>query len=480
MSIVENACGKLWSSSRSVGGPLLAMIWALAYTAPAAAQVGPDVIVGGTAVSGFNGSNQSDIVKHGSSGSITAYSIATTSCNIGDMNLLWADTTRFHPVIGQNMFRLADGRFEQIGQSWLKHAFCALSQTLCGSCSGTSCATLGVGCSDPYTAGRNGIQSLLGPKYQVNAATGVFTWPHPAPSGGTIGGRLQVHTDDVTPSLNPGALYFVEGQYVTEDDATWGHKNNNASWRRVTVSSSLFLTTTGATMQEEPGILAWIANDAGVGLGKISVLNDGLFWVAYKITDLGGGMWNYEYAIQNLNSDRSGKSFSIPIPAGVNVSNIGFHDVDYHSGDGIGGVNQDATDWPGVVSGGSLTWATDDFATDQNANALRWGTLYNFRFDADAPSASGTATFGLFKPGTPSSQTVVLQVPAVPEECICLGDLDGSTTRNGGDIQLFVDMAVGGTPVDACAEVALPDGGPLDMDDVNAMVSLVLAGTPCP
>ena len=201
---------------------------------------------------------------------------------------------------------------------------------------------------------------------------------------------------------------------------------------------------------------------------------------SYKVTDLGGGMWHYEYAIQNLNSDRSGQSFSIPIPAGVNVTNIGFHDVDYHSGDGIGGINQDGTDWPGVVAGGSLTWATTDFATDPNANALRWGTLYNFRFDADAAPANGSATFGLFKPGSPTSKSVALQVPAVPVVCDCLGDLDGNTTVDGGDIQLFVDMAVGRATVDPCAEVALPDGGPLDMDDVNAMVSLVLAGTPCP
>lgn len=468
----------------SLVGPFLAPLMVFLPVGPAVAQVGPDVIVGGTAVSGFNGSNQNDTVKWGAFGDITAYSIATTSCNKGDMNLAWVDTTRFHPVIGGNMFRLKDGRFEHIGQSWLKHAFCALSETLCGSCSGTPCSSLGVGCSDPYTASRNGTQSLLGPKYQVNAATGVFTWPHPTPSGNaTIRGRLQVQTDDVTPSLNPGALYFVEAQYVTEDDATWGHKNNNASWREVTISSSLFLTTSGPTMQEEPGILAWLAHDPGVTMGKISVQNDGLFWVGYSVTDEGGGLWHYEYAIQNLNSDRSGQSFSIPIPAGVNVSNIGFHDVDYHSGDGIGGVDQDGTDWPGVLAGGSLTWATTDFNTNPNANALRWGTLYNFRFDADVPPTSGTATFGLFKPpdpGDPTSQTVALQVPSVPVGCSCMGNLDGSTAVDGGDIQFFVDMAVNGLPVDPCAELAVPNEVPLDMDDVNEMVTLLLTGTTCP
>ena len=78
MSIVENVRGRVWSSSLSIGGPLLAMILSLAYTFPAVAQIGPDVIVGGTAVSG---GSESDIVKYGSSGSITAYSIGSTSCN---------------------------------------------------------------------------------------------------------------------------------------------------------------------------------------------------------------------------------------------------------------------------------------------------------------------------------------------------------------------------------------------------------------
>lgn len=469
-------------STVASGRTWLAGLLLFACAAPAVSGNGPDVIVGGTAVSGSNGSNQNDTVKWGSSGSITAYSIATTSCNVGTAQLQWVDSTPAHPVIGQNMFRLKDGRFEQIGQSWLKHAFCALSQNLCStSCQGTGCSTLGIGCSDPYTASRNGSQSLLGPKYQVNAATGVFPYPHPSPSGNsTIRGRLQVHTNDVTPSLNPGALYFVEGQYVTADDASFGNQNNNASWRQVTINSSLFLTTTGTTHQMEPGILAWFNTDPTVNLAKVSVPNDGLFWLLYQVTDLGNGTWHYEYAIQNLNSDRSGQSFSIPIPAGVNVTNIGFHDVDYHSGDGIGGVNQDGTDWPGVVSGGSLTWATTDFATDQNANALRWGTLYNFRFDADVPPESGAATLGLFKPGTPTSATAAIQVPSVPTVCACLGDVDGSNTIDGGDIQLFVDMAVGGSPVDPCAEVAAPDGVPLDMADVSAMVSLLLAGTPCP
>ena len=55
--------------------------------------------------------------------------------------------------------------------------------------------------------------------------------------------------------------------------------------------------------------------------------------------------------------------------------------------------------------------ATETHATNADANALRWGTLYNFRFDANAAPVAGTVTLGLFKPGTPTSMQVDASVP---------------------------------------------------------------------
>ena len=65
---------------------------------------------------------------------ISAFAVATTSCNIGDEPLLWIPNTNQVPMIGQNMFRLRNQRFEQIGMSWLKHGFFALTQNQCGDC----------------------------------------------------------------------------------------------------------------------------------------------------------------------------------------------------------------------------------------------------------------------------------------------------------------------------------------------------------
>src|SRR6185295_18910135 len=65
-----------------------------------------------------------------------AYGLGTTACNTGSEvaavphsgNLLWlASPDNRHPVIAQNLYRLSTvngaTRLEQVGQSWVKHAF---------------------------------------------------------------------------------------------------------------------------------------------------------------------------------------------------------------------------------------------------------------------------------------------------------------------------------------------------------------------
>ena len=359
----------------------------------------PDVIVGD--IVGAN--------NYGTIGGITAYSVGTTSCNVGTCWLNWVQSTPEHPVIGQNMYRLKDGRFEQIGQAWLKHGFSALAQTLCGSCQNPGRSDrLGVMCSDPYSANLNGNQDRLGPREDVNPLTGVFLFPDPriALTGNAIYKRLQVHNDDVNPTLNPGATYFVEAQYVTHDDASADNQSNNASYRSVTVGASPFnLTLTGTTQRQKPAIQAWKAADATVRETNIKGA-DGMFFVSAKATALGGGIYRYEYAIQNLTFHRAGQSFTVPIQPGTTITNVGFHDVDYHSGEPFSGA-----DWTPTVTSTSVSWATETFAANPNANALRWGTLYNFRFDANVAPGLSSVTIGVFRPGSPTSVSTVQTTP---------------------------------------------------------------------
>ena len=398
--------------------------------------IGPDVIVGAIP----------DISKYGSvvvnGQTIMAYSIGTTSCNIGDELLDWfASPDNRHPFIPQNMYRIKGGRIEHIGMGWGKHGFTALQGTLCGTCQAASSGTwLGIGCSDPYSSGLNGSQSGLGTRAEVNAATGVFPGTINAgmpAAAATIGRRIQVNGNDLNPSLNAGATYLVEGQYIHSGDAARGNDNNNASWRSITVgtltSGAYTLTLTGATNQQQPAISAWRAADAAVTLVNADVINDGRFILGYKVTNNNNGTWHYEYAVQNLNSDRSGRSFSIPVPAGVTITNTYFHDVDYHSGDPYA-----LTDWTVSTTGGAVTWTGGTYATSPNGNALRFSTLYNFAFDANTAPVAGDATIGLFKPGTGTDPNSVAFAAQVPSPAANPADLNGDGVIGGGDLAILL------------------------------------------
>ena len=368
---------------------------AQAQTCPSA--TGPDVIVGDiTGPSNYT-----------ANGTLEAISLGTTSCNLGNVWLNWISNTNQHPVIGGSLFRYkvvgGAGTFEQVGQSWLKHGFFALSQTLCcTNCTATDGTHLGIGCSDPYTSARNGSQSGLGPKWQVNAFTGVYTYPpaNPAWSGSTAR-RVEIQVADCEATgTGTGTRYFGEAMYVTPDDAAAGNGRNNASYREMSCTGSASAWTwafVGTTQRQKPAIQAWKVADPTVTINLIDIPGEGQVRAGYKATALGGGIWRYEYAVYNLNSDRSIGSFSVPVGAGVNVTNIGFHDVSYRNGDGASNINWDGTDWPATVANGAITWATTPFATNPSANAIRWGTLYNFRFDANAAPQQATATLGTFK-----------------------------------------------------------------------------------
>ncbi len=426
------------------------------YTAPAA---GPDVVV--WAVGDSFGSD--DIQYYGQSGGLAAYALATQSCNVGSETLDWfANPDPRHPVIGQNMFRYHEGRFEQIGQSWLKHAFCAVNEfeTGCGPCNSSPCSNLGIGCADTYTSGLNDGSGGRS-KSLVNAATGV-NQNGAGPSGtSTIRGRLQVPVADIDPAQNLGAEWFIEAQYVTADDAEANASRNNASWRRVVVNAVSNVNGGGPTEIGQPAIYAWQDQDpaveikTGVNTGEAAGTKT-WYYVGYRVTQLGPSAWRYEYAVQNLTSDQSARTFELPVPNTVTVTDLSFHDVDYHSGDPY-----DGTDWTATHAFNTLQWATDTFATNSNANALRWGTLYNFGFTADTAPVRDDLVLGLFKPGLNAAVTVQNVLvpdaggpPSVGDHSGGLGQFEGpyggggvtasSSARNGRsgtNPQVFVETA---------------------------------------
>ncbi|KAA3611793.1 MAG: hypothetical protein DWQ01_06830 [Planctomycetota bacterium] len=349
-----------------------------------------------------------EIQRWGRVGDITSFSFGTESCNQGDTPVKWIENTPEHPVISQELYRLHDGRFEQIGLSWVKHGFASLNEDQCGNCTHNNSSELGPGCSDPYSAGLNGFQLSLGPRSEINAFTGDFPYP---PGGGiafgTLPRRLQVHTNDLDPAQYPGARYFAQGYYINADDVAAGNALNNASHREVTVSGTypdLFLNLSSTTQHFFPAIYAWRDIDPSVTIQPVKMPNEGYLILGYKVTDNMNGTWTYEYALHNHNSDLGARAFAVPIPQGVTVTDLGFHDVDHHSGEPYSGA-----DWTTLTMQGHQVWATAAFSSNPNANALRWGTLYNFRFTADSPPAPANAVVGVFKPSNPDR----VFVPAV-------------------------------------------------------------------
>src|SRR5438132_11030164 len=101
---------------------------------------GPDVIVG----------DLPDMARFGSAGTQVGLGMATDACNNGDQPINWfALPNTDHPVVPQNLYRMsgdADNtmRFEQIGQSWMKHTFGADEANACGFGCNTNACSQGV------------------------------------------------------------------------------------------------------------------------------------------------------------------------------------------------------------------------------------------------------------------------------------------------------------------------------------------------
>jgi hypothetical protein len=225
---------------------------------------------------------------------------------------------------------------------------------------------------------------------------------------------------------------------------------------------------------------------------------EGRMQIAYNVTDLGNNKWHYQYVVYNMNSDRSARSLAINIAGDatcVDVTNVGFRDVPYHSG-----TPYNSTDWSSVKTSSKFEWAcVDPYVADVNnptnnpllvksayldtANALRWGTSYSFRFVSNRPPVAGTATIGMHKPATALSTVMSVDVNVmVPQGGDCGCDVD---FNNNGifpedqDINDFLDVLAGSACV-PCDSVDFNRNGifPEDQDIIDFFD--VLAGAQCP
>ncbi len=423
----------------------------------------------------------SDVGNFTPVGAYDAFTMGAYVANVGSASMQYTMCPNPHPVFGANLYRYSTvngvGHFEQVGQSWLKHTAVAVQIAQVCTCQ-TGSFGLHPGCADLYSAGFQTNQGQLGPRYQINPFTGAFPAACPPhPSGGNLG-RLEVALSDLTLAAGGASAptrYFLEGQVIANDEAIYtdamhpipDHGNNNASNREVTLTGTAadytiaLYAAGGITQRGTPGIDRWKQIDPSVTETITDVPGEGRFYVSSKTTSLGvvGGtaMWHYEFAVFNLNSDRCAGAFTVPLPGGAQVTNTGFHAVLYRGGDGVGNASVDGTPWAAVTTPTGVTWSTQAYAANPNANAVRWSTVYNFRFDSTAaPVASGSVMLGLWKPGIPTSITAVAQVPGCSAPVFMTQPASAVACPTGSAV--FTASASGGGPLNYAWQVQTAPG----------------------
>jgi hypothetical protein len=352
-----------------------------------------------------------------------ALSMATTACNFGDTDVPWqAPMAVDHPTIAMALYRSMDGRLEQIGVSWMKHGFYALSNNDCTACQHPSDGSfLGVGCSDTYGVMNNGDRNYLGPRKEINPykSTWTCTGSHFSGGqpdcvrrhGGSNHGPLDHRLAAVDADLNlPGATYYYEGYYLVQNDSD---KSNNIGTRVCTMSWNGSVWDFTTPQVNNPLVWGPAINRFGDLRTSVAVgADDGDVILAVQPTQI-GNRYHYEYALFNFDSDRQIRALIIPVGADSSITDIGFHDSDADP----------TNDWQVTLADGTIRWETDTYENNPDAHALGFGLMYNFRFDSDAAPAAMDATLGVFKPTGPAEVVAASLGPAVPASTV-----DGATT----------------------------------------------------
>jgi hypothetical protein len=461
-----------------------------------AQTIGPDIISSGS----------QDVYRFGTdtAGTTTAYAVGAVTCNRGDLPAAVSTTPDIRPQIAQNMYRLKTipgtgyQHFEQLGQSWAKRVASPGNGQVnsCGTCTNLNANYLNVGCADIYTGIGNGYQGVLGPRSMCNATLGTCAGGDGSSVGdATTRGRLQVPTAEVV-NQPAGTRFFVETVHLLPDDAQFVRAGqtvavnamNNAASQEININGGTTNPTlSGGSIRQVPAIQRWADADPAVVL--VSADHDDTpnpnpafpntfirarYFAAARVTRLDSGHWRYEYAVYNLNCDRAAGTLTLPMPAGASMTDYAFHHPLAHSGEPYSNAP-----WDFTRAGTSVSFFTDSYAIDPNANAIRWGTMYNFGFTSTAAPGPGDATLGLFRPGPGDSITFSgLTVPAVAP---CSGDFnrDGQTGTEA-DIESFFACLAGN-----CCAACDPHGADFDADgdsatdaDIEAFFR-VLAGGSC-
>jgi hypothetical protein len=336
-------------------------------------------------------------------------------CNPGTVVIPWqAAMQPNHPKFGFLIVRVVGDRIEQISdRSFCKHAFTSTNYTAtCGPCQNPGTGSLmGINCADTYGADNNADRVWLGPAPEIDPWLG--TWNpvgsyfdigdpaqagYPLPADGvrslnpgifdSVKNRVTVKEQDL---LTAGAQYFYGIHLIHQGEAVANRGDNLASRGFTPVGSGGTWTFANNSVAQAYGsiLTRWPGAQVNSGLNGN---DDGRFFVASKVTALGGGMYRYAYAIHNCDNNRGGASFRVPVAPGATVANPTFRDID----------QDPLNDWTFSNNGSELVF------TAVGTNALNWNTIYNCSFDCSIPAGAGAMTIDEARPG-PGALTVQVQ-----------------------------------------------------------------------
>ena len=332
-----------------------------------------------------------------------------------------------HPFLIWDMYRInADGGIEQIGRSGVKHAFIIANQ----GCLETQMShSLGRGCSDTYSTGNNDSNAYLSFRSEIVPATNQWgrcgSLFDPGCTGNNTNGsptsdgydrRLVVNESQISSTQNPGATFLFDSWYLARQDINI--YNSMASVTGTpTYTNGNWVFQGQANYKLGSVTDRWISSLPASTQGASSELTsgEGHAKTAVRVTDLGNGQWRYHYAIHNLDfaravtqgvepnlrvlSNKGFNSFSVSLPAGVNVISSNFSDGD------LDASNQ----WSFSSANNTLTWAAP------TGGSLDWGTLFLFTVVADAAPTQGIGFLGVAEAGTPTSLVVDTVVPGLTD-----------------------------------------------------------------
>lgn len=353
-----------------------------------------------------------------------------------------------HPMLVWSVYRInQQGQIEQLGRSGVKHAFLTINRNCLPGCN-VNGNILGPGCDDIYSIGNNDSNSALGVRREIDPVGGRWgrcgsTFDPDCDGVENSGGgassnfdrRLMTVEADLSPTLNPGAQYFIESWYIVRDQKNpFTAMGSQQFTPTFTTAWTVPVVTSGSgAFQRGPTIDRWV-DPANPGPNASTTLVEtatGRFKVAVRVTPLPSGRFRYDYAVFNADFARVITPTSGPGSAEPNLciaSNSGFAGFRVPLLPGADATDPShfdnglpaSDDWTATLTAGAVAWTAPvggpvtrcGLTFDQPENTLDFGTLFRFSFESAMPPQPGQVEL---IPAT-GDQSPILASALVPSE----------------------------------------------------------------